>query len=108
MICGREDGTPYYKYLVKYVPQKELTFNEILGVKFDFKQREALATPFMKKSINRLASEEGMTPKDVNILVTSKEDTCKEVFLVAYKDGKPLKQVTFDWLFKEGDLTEIN
>ena len=62
----------------------------------------------MKKSINRLASEEGMTPKDVNILVTSKEDTCKEVFLVAYKDGKPLKQVTFDWLFKEGDLTEIN
>jgi hypothetical protein len=107
MICGGEDGTPYYLYLVNYKTQKEVTFNEILGVKFDFKQREGLATPFMRKSINRLAEEEGMKPQDVKILVFSKEDKCKEIFLMAYKEGKPLKQVTFEWLFEEGDLEEI-
>ncbi len=37
-----------YSYMKDYEKISDLTFNEILGVKFDFKQREFLTAPFYK------------------------------------------------------------
>ena len=36
-----------YSYMKDYQKISDLTFNEILGVKFDFKQREFLTAPFL-------------------------------------------------------------
>ena len=44
-----------YSYMKDYEKISDLTFNEILDVKFDFKQREFLTAPFLQQSIIRLA-----------------------------------------------------
>ena len=49
-----------YSYMKEYQQIKDLTFNEILGVKFDFKQREFLTAPFLQKAIVRLAEEKNV------------------------------------------------
>jgi hypothetical protein len=102
LICGGEGGMPFYKYMKKYKPLKNLTFNEILGVIFDFKSREALATPFMQNAILRLSEEKDINPQDIQIMIFTDTDECKNVSLYAYSNGKKIKPVSFEWLFKEG------
>lgn len=108
LICGGEDGMPYYKYMKNYKSEKVISFNEILGVIFDFKSREMLATPFMQKSIMRMSEEKSINPQDIQIMIYTPNKECKEVNLFAYSNGKKIKPVTFNWLFKEGiDLKDL-
>ena len=44
-----------YSYMKDYQKISDLTFNDILNVKFDFKQREFLTAPFLQSSIVRLS-----------------------------------------------------
>jgi len=102
LICGGPEGVPHYKYMRGYTPENELTFNEILGVTFDFKSREALATPFMQNAIMRLSNEKNISPEDIQIMIFTSSEKCKDVNLFAYTNGKKIQPVTFEWLFSEG------
>ena len=102
LICGGEGGTPFYKYMKNYKPVNQLTFNDILGVTFDFKSREALATPFMQNAILRLSEEKEIKPQDIQIMIFTETDECKSVSLYAYNNGKKIQPVSFEWLFQEG------
>ena len=102
LICGGEEGLPSYKYMRNYKPENDLTFNEILGVTFDFKSREALATPFMQNAIMRLSEEKSISPTDIQIMIFTNSEKCKDINLFAYSNGKKIQPVSFEWLFKEG------
>ena len=102
LICGGEEGVPSYKYMRNYKPENTLSFNEILGVTFDFKSREALATPFMQNAIMRLSEEKSISPTDIQIMIFTKSEKCRDINLFAYTNGKKIQPVTFEWLFKEG------
>jgi|TARA_R110000787_G_scaffold12283_13_gene39846 hypothetical protein len=102
LICGGPEGSPSYKYMRNYTPEKSLTFNEILGVTFDFKSREILATPFMQNAIMRLSTEKEISPEDIQIMIFTNSNKCKEINLFAYTNGKKIQPVTFEWLFREG------
>jgi hypothetical protein len=102
LICGGPEGMPSYKYMVNFKPENPLTFNEILGVTFDFKSREVLATPFMQNAIMRLSTEKQLSPEDIQIMIFTSTDKCKDVNLFAYNNGKKIQPVTFEWLFSEG------
>ena len=58
-----------YSYMKKYQKISDLTFNEILGVKFDFKQREFLTAPFLRKSIVRLAEEKQVPVGEMSSII---------------------------------------
>mgnify|MGYP003627582515 FL=1 len=108
LICGGEEGLPSYKYMRNYKAENILTFNDILGVTFDFKSREALATPFMQNAIMRLSEEKNIAPTDIQIMIFTSSEKCKDINLFAYNNGKKIKPVTFEWLFREGiDLKDI-
>ena len=88
-----------YSYMKKYEKISDLTFNEILGVKFDFKQREFLTAPFLRKSIVRLAEEKNVPVSQISSIIMTKDSEADKVYMLAYHNNEFFKQISFNWLF---------
>ncbi|MDB9959946.1 hypothetical protein OAD75_06125 [Gammaproteobacteria bacterium] len=88
-----------YSYMKDYEKISDLTFNEILDVKFDFKQREFLTAPFLQKSIVRLAGEKNTDVNDISSVIVTKDSEADKVYMLAYHKNEFYKQVSFNWLF---------
>ena len=88
-----------YSYMKHYEKMSDLTFNEILGVKFDFKQREFLTAPFLQKSIVRLAEERNTDVNEISSVIITKDSEADKVYMLAYHNDEFFKQISFNWLF---------
>ena len=88
-----------YSYMKDYEKISDLTFNEILNVKFDFKQREFLTAPFLQKSIVRLAEERNTDVNEISSVIVTKDSEANKVYMLAYHNDEFFKQISFNWLF---------
>jgi|TARA_R110000822_G_scaffold128530_2_gene264369 hypothetical protein len=88
-----------YSYMKDYQKISDLTFNQILDVKFDFKQREFLTAPFLQKSIVRLADEKNTDVNEMSSVIVTKDSDADKVYILAYHNNEFFKQVSFNWLF---------
>ena len=88
-----------YSYMKDYQTISDLTFNEILDVKFDFKQREFLTAPFLQQSIVRLAEEKGVDIDEISSVILTKDSDANKVYILAYHKNEFFKQISFNWLF---------
>ena len=73
LVIKFDGNSVLYSYMKEYQQIKDLTFNEILGVKFDFKQREFLTAPFLQKSIVRLAEEKDVPVDEMSSVIVTKD-----------------------------------
>ncbi len=89
-----------YSYMKDYEKISDLTFNEILNVKFDFKQREFLTAPFLQKSIVRLAEEKKVDVNEMSSIIITKDSEANKVYMLAYHNNEFYKQISFNWLFE--------
>lgn len=97
---------PKYKICTNWKPKNEATFNELLNVKVDFLGREFIAGSFIKNTFGRIIREEKCKDfKDVNVIVYSASNDVKEtdIKLHLFVNMKPIKEITFDYLFGEMD-----
>jgi hypothetical protein len=97
-----ENCTPIYKVLVDNKVKKQVTFNEILNVKLDFLGREIIASPFIASSLRKLRREQGCGFEDLSILIYKQKDEQTIPNLYFFEGVKPIKPITFDYLF--GDM----
>tara|TARA_B100000780_G_C20648026_1_gene258150 strand:- start:17 stop:457 length:441 start_codon:yes stop_codon:yes gene_type:complete len=88
-----------YSYMKDYEKISDLTFNEILDVKFDFKQREFLTAPFLQQSIVRLAEEKSTDVNEMSSVILTKDSEANKVYMLAYHNNEFFKQISFNWLF---------
>lgn len=88
-----------YSYMKQYQEISDLTFNEILDVKFDFKQREFLTAPFLQKAIMRLAEEKNVDANEISSVIVTKDSDADKVYILAYHNNEFFKQISFNWLF---------
>ena len=88
-----------YGYMKEYSPIREIIFNEILGVKFDFKQREMLTAPFLQKAILRLSEENELNVEDISVVIMTKDQDAKSIYILAYNKNELITQLTLGWLF---------
>lgn len=88
-----------YSYMKQYQEISDLTFNEILDVKFDFKQREFLTAPFLQKAIIRLAEEKNVDANEISSVIVTKDSDADKVYILAYHNNEFFKQISFNWLF---------
>tara|TARA_R110000851_G_scaffold107564_2_gene227897 strand:- start:216 stop:656 length:441 start_codon:yes stop_codon:yes gene_type:complete len=94
-----------YSYMKNYQKISDLTFNEILDVKFDFKQREFLTAPFLQNSIVRLADEKKVDVNEISSIVMTKDSDADKVYMLAYHKNEFFKQISFNWIFDNpGDV----
>ena len=77
-----------YSYMKDYQKISDLTFNEILDVKFDFKQREFLTAPFLQKSIVRLADEKNTDVNEMSSVIVTKDSEANKVYMLAYHNNE--------------------
>jgi len=89
-----------YSYMKDYEKISDLTFNEILDVKFDFKQREFLTAPFLQQSIVRLAEEKNTDVNEMSSVIVTKDSEANKVYMLAYHNNEFFKQISFNWLFE--------
>ena len=90
---------PKYKVLLDNKPLKNVSFNEILGVKLDFLGREFIATPFITNTIKRLMNESNCEFKEVNVLIYDTKSG--DINLYFFVGTKPNKPITFNYLFSD-------
>lgn len=88
-----------YSYMKDYQKISDLTFNDILNVKFDFKQREFLTAPFLQSSIIRLSEEKNVDVNEMSSVIVTKDSEADKVYMLAYHNNDFYKQISFNWLF---------
>ena len=87
-----------YSYMKDYQKISDLTFNDILNVKFDFKQREFLTAPFLQSSIVRLSEEKNVDVSEMSSVIVTKDSEADKVYMLAYHNNDFYKQISFNWL----------
>lgn len=103
-----EDRSPSYFYAIKGTPKKDedgkvikLTFNNILGVKFDVTGRGIMAGQFLRTYFKTLEEAEEKDAKTLYLSIGSKDEEVKELKLGLYQNGSLLKPLTLAEVFGE-------
>lgn len=99
LIRANAEGVPFYTYCINYEEKNRISFKEVLGVKIDFKNREAVAEPFITKTISRLKDKHSCKSDDVKIYACTFDEKAKDVYLFGYIKNQKIGQISFDWLF---------
>ena len=84
-----EDGEVKYEIAKSYKPIRQVTFNEILNVRIDFRGYGMLVPQFIGQTINGFAEEMKTRPQELFVMAVPK--TVKDVPLFLY-EGKTYKQ----------------
>jgi hypothetical protein len=106
LILGLNEEGNAYKVCENQKPIKELTFNEILGVKIDFTGYGTIAPPFILKAIVRMSEENGsdLTESCVMCFPTINDNGKPDLLLAFYEGYKYIKQISISDLFNEEDF----
>ncbi len=99
LIRANSKGEPFYTYCIDFKEKNRISFKEVLGVKVDFKNREAIAEPFITKTISRLKDKHSCNSEDVKIYACTFDEKAKDVYLFGYINNEKIGQISFDWLF---------
>jgi hypothetical protein len=86
-----DEGEVKYSLLKEYRPYKEVTFNEILNVKIDFRGYSLIVPPFIKDTINNCSEELQASVKNLFVMCLVKRDMDVGIYL--YNEKEPVKEI---------------
>ena len=93
-VLNDENGSVTYKMCKNYVEEEEVRFLQIMDKKLDMFGYEALASPFLKRSLIESAEENEINVNQVCCFISKLEDKDKKQFVglsfYKIKDNKPL------------------
>lgn len=96
-VLNDENGSVIYKMCKRYVEEEEVRFLQIMDKKLDMFGYEALASPFLKKSLIECAEENEINVSQVCCFILKYEDKNKKqgIGLAFYKieENKPLAKL---------------
>lgn len=95
IFCKEDTAIPCYKSLIYEQPSREVSFNEILGVKVDLLNREGIAAPFIQNAILRFSKEFNIAPNHIHIVIFVNEIN-KSVNLHLYNGATSIKPISLD------------
>lgn len=87
---------PKYKHLT-IGSSRDVSFLEILGVKFDLLNREMLVAQFIGKTFQRYATEYETLPQNIFVIIALKSDD-DEIELSLYKGNEFKKTIDLEQL----------
>ena len=95
-----EEGRPRFKKMVVDMPHQDITFNDVLGVKFDFLNRGEIVNDFITKTMEAYAEELQCLKEHLFIVITLFEDTegFDEVKLHLFKGNESIKELQLESL----------
>lgn len=95
-----EVNKPRFRKMVKDLPNEDITFNNVLGVKFDILNREEMVTSFITKTMDTYSQELQCGIEHLFILISLTEDLEEqdELKLYLYKGGVKVKELQLEQL----------
>jgi len=87
---------PKYKHLT-IGSSRDVSFLEILGVKFDLLNREMLVAQFISKTLQRYATEYETLPQNIFVIIALKSDD-DEIELSLYRGNEFKKTIDLEQL----------
>lgn len=89
---------PKYKHLTIGGGSRDVTFLNILGVKFDLMQRELIVKDFITKTIKRFANELNTEPTKVFVIISLNKEDDDFVALHLYSGRNFIKEISLEQL----------
>lgn len=89
-----DGGEVNYSLLKKYNPLKDVTFNQILNVRIDFKGYNQFVPPFIQKTLISYGEKLETNPTDLMVMCVVKGKNKIGLFL--YKDKKPIEEIILE------------
>lgn len=89
---------PKYKHLTIGGGSRDVTFLNILGVKFDLMQRELIVKDFITKTIKRFANELNTDPTKVFVIISLNKEDDDFVALHLYSGRNFIKEISLEQL----------
>ena len=95
-----EEGRPRFKKMVVSMPNQDITFNDVLGVRFDILNREELVVDFITKTMESQAEELQCYKEQLYIVIALLEDAegFDEVKLNLFKGNESIKELQLESL----------
>jgi len=95
-----DEGRPRFKKMVVGMPNQDITFNDVLGVKFDFLNREQIVNDFITKTLESEAEQLQCYKEQLFIVIALFEDAegFDEVKLQLFKGGESIKELQLESL----------
>jgi hypothetical protein len=95
-----EEGRPRFKKMVVGMPNQDITFNDVLGVRFDILNREELVVDFITKTMESQAEELQCYKEQLYIVIALLEDEegFDEVKLNLFKGSESIKELQLESL----------
>ena len=90
-----DEGEVTYSILKKYNPIKDVTFNQILNVKIDFRMYGQIVPPFIQNTIITYGENFEIHPTDLMVMCIVTGEN-KIVLFLYNKDKKPIEQIILE------------
>lgn len=96
-----EEGRPRFRKMVVDMPHQDITFNDVLGVKFDIFNREEMVRTFITKTMQNYSEELECNKEHLFILIALLEDAegIDELKLHLFKGNEMIKELQLEQLF---------
>jgi hypothetical protein len=95
-----EEEKPKYKRMVQGEKSEVVTFNQILNVRFDMMNREAICGNFITGTLNRYSKELSCEMSNLFVIIylteTNGNEDEKDVRLFLYKNSEPIKEIELE------------
>ena len=95
-----EENRPRFKKMVEGLPNQDITFNDVLGLKFDFLNRGEIVNDFITKTLEAY-SQELQCQKEhlfIVIAVIENDEGLDEVKLHLFKGSEKIKELQLETL----------
>lgn len=95
-----EESRPKFKKMVVDMPHQNITFNDVLGVKFDFLNREEMVNDFIIKTFDSYSEELEYFKEELFIVITLIEDAEEndELKLHLFRGNEKIKELQLESL----------
>jgi hypothetical protein len=95
-----EEGRPKFRKMVVDMPHQNITFNDVLGVRFDFLNREEIVNTFITKTLQSYSEELECYKEQLYIVIALLEDAegTEELKLHLFKGNERIKELQLEQL----------
>jgi hypothetical protein len=95
-----EEGRPKFKKMVVDLPHQDITFNDVLGVRFDMFNRGEMVNDFITKTLETYAEELKCYKEQLFIVIAVLEnaDGMDDVKLHLFKGNESIKELKLESL----------
>jgi len=95
-----EEGRPKFRKMVKDLPHQDITFNDVLGVKFDMFNRGEIVNNFITQTMQNYSEELECSKEQLFIVISLLEDSegFDEVKLHLFKGNEKIKELQLEQL----------